>query len=166
MKYVVALCTNPVTYAAALAILWLVSIEPLVVTGPSMRPTFEPNDRLLVETITPRLQLLWRDQPVVFIDPRAEDHPTTLKRIVGLPGETVFYHDDEVRLASFHEAEKKRFLGPVDYFLVGDNRSASTDSRDWGTIQPHEMVGLPLVRLYPWSRFEILPGWWDNENEL
>lgn len=149
------------------------SLHPVAVSGGSMRPTFEPDDRLIVESLSPKLGLLSRGDAIVFPDPRDPAHPVTIKRIIGLPGEIIRVEATQVVVTkpdgtseSFERGTllgglegnspepKETKLGPEDYFLMGDNRAESTDSREWGTIQPHEMIGKPIVRLAP---FSLLP---------
>lgn len=156
------LIKSPVAWACLLAIILLASVRPYVVTGPSMRPAFEPDDRVLVERLSPKLGLLGRGDTIVFPDPRDPAHPLTVKRIIGLPGETIrikdrqiFIVDEEGKETALEDTwgttdngtDMEMKLGPEDYFLMGDNRGESTDSRDWGTIQPHEMIGQPIFRI-------------------
>ena len=159
----------PVLCSLFLGSLLLFFIEPHVVEGPSMEPTLGSGDRMLVETLTPRLGILFRGQLIVFRDPRDPKHPVVVKRIVGLPGETVVVQRDSVtirhgdgREETFEKGsvlgrkdngdDKTMLLGPCDYFLMGDNRADSRDSRDWGTIQPSEMLGRPVLRYSPQNR--------------
>ena len=156
------------------ALAFIATLRPYIVEGPSMRPAFEPNDRLLVESISPRLGLLSRGDVIVFPDPRDPKHPIMIKRIVGLPNETVRVEFERVvilhpngteevfpagtLLGGSHNSDtKETVLGPEDYFVMGDNRDESIDSRHWGTIQPHEMTGKPIARLAPFSRLKLFP---------
>lgn len=139
-----------------------------------MEPTLGNGDRMLIETLTPHLGLLFRGQLIVFRDPRDPKHPVVVKRIVGLPRETITVHRESVtvrhpngREETFEQGsvlgrkdngdDKTMLLGPHDYFLMGDNRADSRDSRDYGTIQPNEMIGRPLIILAPLSRLRLFP---------
>jgi signal peptidase I len=162
--------SSPIFWATLIAFLILVGLRPYIVSGPSMHPAFNSNDRLLVERFSPKLGLLGRGDTVVFPDPRDPAHPITIKRIIGLPGETIRIRDRQIFIAdetgnespledawgtTDNGSDFEIFLGPEDYFLMGDNRGESTDSRDWGTVQPHEMIGSPILRLSP--DFSLFP---------
>lgn len=166
--YFKTLFKNPILWAAFSALFLLLTVHPYIVTGPSMYPNFKEGDRLLVENISPKLHLLARGAVVVFPDPRDKKHAITIKRIIGLPDETVRIKGGSVIIVHPEGKEEvlsekwvggsegggngddmEMKLGPEDYFLMGDNRRESTDSRDWGTIQPSEMTGTPIVRVAP-----------------
>lgn len=161
------------TVVATLILLLPFLIRPYIVTGISMQPTFQEGDYLLVEKISPRLIGLFRGSPVVFRDPRNPQHPIILKRVIGLPNETIRIANGSVtaergkggkweeggaeekgaNIEKWEEGEKagngpdfEMKLGPEDYFLMGDNRAQSEDSRVWGTIQPSEMIGTVLFK--------------------
>jgi len=153
---------NPIFWSSLIALLMLFGIRPYIVSGPSMHPALFANDRVLVERYSPKLGFLSRGDIIVFPDPRDPKHPLTVKRIIGLPGETVRIKDRVIYIldesgtetplddkwgTSDNGVDMEMKLGPEDYFLMGDNRGESTDSRDWGTIQPHEMIGQPILRV-------------------
>lgn len=167
----------PLATLAALALLALpFVVQQYAVSGVSMQPTFENGEVLLVENISPRLIGLSRGSIVVFRDPRHLEHPIIVKRVIGLPGEeltigennvTIMYQDGRAETFGANTIvgqglEGARFfhikLGSEDYFLMGDNRAESQDSRHWGTIQPHETIGRPVLRLWPLTRFALFPG--------
>lgn len=150
----------------------LIYVRPYVVEGESMTMAFLPGEKLFVESLSPDLGLLYRADPIVFVDPRDPEHPTLLKRIIGLPNEIIKVEADRVIVlrkdregevfvygtpigGTGNGLEREMVLGPEDYFLMGDNRDESEDSRIWGTIQPHEMIGKPVLRLG--ERFEVFP---------
>lgn len=135
------------------------------VQGASMTPTYATDDVLVYETLSHRLGLLARGDVVVIREPRTKEHPLIIKRIVGLPGETVRVRDEYIEIEypdksteRFEKGSeigrlnngspKEMFLGPEDYYVLGDNRDLSTDSRTWGSIQPHEMLGKVMVTIY------------------
>ena len=160
---------QPVFWAVIFSLALVSYTESHVVEGPSMEPTLGSGDRMLVETLTPHLGLLSRGQLIVFRDPRDPKHPVVVKRIIGLPGETVVVHRDSVTIRHADGREerfekgsvlgrkdngddKTMLMGPHDYFLMGDNRADSRDSRDYGTIQSSEMLGRPVLRYSPQNR--------------
>ncbi len=141
--------------------------QTMTVISGSMQPTIEINDRVLID----RRQSLhgnWRRGDILlFKEPESwgggEDMLT--KRIIGLPGETVvvrlgrLYINDvalpEPYLSGAPEAE---MYGPFilkagQYFVMGDNRNNSEDSRDHGPINENDILGRAALRLWPLSRF-------------
>lgn len=142
-------------------------VQPFLVSGASMTPNFLDGDYLLVDELTYRFRSPERGEVAVFRYPKDE---TTyfIKRIIGLPGERVQIQDGKVvvfndqnpqgailkepylpeRAAITGNTEAVK-LGPDDYFVLGDNRAASFDSRSWGILEAREIVGLARLRLWP-----------------
>lgn len=138
--------------------------EPFVVRGESMEPSFSNGDYLWVEKITPHFKLE-RGEVIVF---QAPDNPYAvyIKRIIALPHERVRIVNQHIYISS----EKGIFLlkepylnsltqGSVDVtlgenelFVLGDNRSASEDSRMFGPIKKKAVVGRVWLRLFPVSQ--------------
>ncbi|MBD5544280.1 MAG: signal peptidase I [Lachnospiraceae bacterium] len=142
------------------------------VSGESMTPTLEGNDNLIVDKITYRFKDPERFDIIVF--PYRYD-PTTfyIKRIIGMPGETIrideqgnIFIDDEILEESYGKeviryqgrAAKPVTLGEDEYFVMGDNRNGSSDSReeDVGNIARDEIVGRAWIRIYPFDKFGVL----------
>ena len=138
--------------------------ETYVVRGVSMRSTLEPGDLLLVSLIRPDTELC-RWDVVVLNDPVA---PTGryLKRVVGLSGEKVCISDGllfvdgrqtiEPHLGGMPSmvglGEWVWTLGDTEYFVMGDNRAHSTDSRQFGPVDRGHIVGKATSRYWPPSR--------------
>lgn len=150
--------------------------NPYTVVGESMHPTFEQNDFIIVDKITPRFGDLQRNDVIVFVPP-GKTVPY-IKRIIGLPGETVKIHDNIVQICTGESAcftLDQSYL-PTDfftdtrcgitnfkilsgYFVMGDNRSFSTDSRccfwlscyKWSTYEvPFDhIIGKVYLRMFP-----------------
>ncbi|MCC6290500.1 signal peptidase I [Candidatus Nomurabacteria bacterium] len=142
--------------------------QPFIVSGASMDPTFHNNEYLIVDELSYHLREPVRGEVVVFQYPKA---PQThfIKRIIGLPGETIAIHGNEVTINGVKLNEdyiKKPFdseLPPTklfdnEYFVMGDNRSVSLDSRAWGTVEKHFMTGRAFLRLFPLTKISLLPG--------
>ena len=146
------------------------------VSGKSMEPTLENRDSLLVDKISYRFKDPERFDIVVFPFeyPHGETEETYfIKRIIGLPGETVQITEDgriwingehltehyglEVIKSPGRAAEPLK-LGEDEYFVVGDNRNNSMDSRDptVGNIHRKDLIGKAFVRVFPFSRFGVL----------
>ncbi|MCI0566113.1 signal peptidase I [bacterium] len=146
--------------------------QPFIVSGDSMKPTFESADYLIVDQISYRFIEPERGDVIVFRYPR---DPGTffIKRIVGLPNETIEVREGKVFITenetSIHEITEpyiqyqssdssKMTLGEGEYFVMGDNRSASSDSRVWGPLPKKNITGRALLRLFPIDAVALFPG--------
>jgi signal peptidase I len=174
-----------VVVVLALGLTWLVQqyiVKSYRIPSGSMRPTVEEGDRALAARFLSWFADPERGDVIVFHPPGVGDVPiegskteaqvTFIKRIVGLPGETVQAIDGEVlicraprvacRLLSEPYARSYTDdFGPVTvpgnaYFVLGDNRVSSEDSRVWGTLPKHNVIGTAFVRYWPPRRFGIL----------
>ncbi len=147
--------------------------QPFVVVGTSMYPTFYNGDYLIVDEISYRFGQPQRGDVIVFRPPLApKDH--YIKRVVGLPGETVKVDGNTVTIInksnpngfvlteSYVSSERNgtttTTLGTDQYFVMGDNREASSDSRIWGALNKSEITGRVLTRLFPIPELSIWPG--------
>lgn len=147
--------------------------QPFVVNGASMYPTFETGQYLIVDQISYKFHEPRRGDVIVFRFPQ-DKSKYFIKRIVGLPGETVRITDQEVRIISaenldgvvleepFIESTKSNNLSVKlaedEYFVMGDNRAESLDSRIWGPLQENYIIGRAFVRLLPAETLDYLPG--------
>ena len=181
-----------VTLALALALFIRFFIAaPYVVSGASMEPTFDNWDYLITDRISYRFGEPARGDVVVFCLPGTGDcsllqrlmhqeltAPRTLiKRVIGLPGETVSVEGSTVRIANSEHPEgfildepylatanlggptgTHVTLGDTEYFVMGDNRRVSSDSRVWGALPEDDIIGHVLLRLFPLSSVGVLPG--------
>jgi signal peptidase I len=147
--------------------------QPFVVSGSSMVPTFEDGQYLIIDEISYRLNDPQRDEVVVF---RYPNDPTKffIKRIIGLPNETVDIKNNTIVITSKEHPDgftldqsyiknetnnNMRFeLKDGEYFVMGDNRIASSDSRYWGAVPRDLLIGKVFLRLLPISKIGILPG--------
>ena len=147
--------------------------QPFVVVGTSMYPTFFNGDYLIVDEISYRFEAPKRGDVIVFVPPPApSDH--YIKRVIGLPGETVKVDGNTVTVinkdnpngmvltekyvSSERAGVTTTVLGPNQYFVMGDNREASSDSRVWGPLDRDKITGRVLVRLFPVTELGIWPG--------
>lgn len=122
--------------------LWVA--QPFIVSGASMEPTFETGDYLIIDEISYRFQNPQKDDVIVFRYP-LDTSKFFIKRIEGLPGEKVEYNGKEI------------ILRDNEYFVLGDNTFASSDSRMWGPINKKLIIGRALIRLWPINKLEVLP---------
>lgn len=149
--------------------------QPYIVNGSSMEPAFESGHYIIIDQLSYRFGEPERGDVVVFRYPR---DPSTffIKRVIGLPGETVEIRDHSVIIRnSSHPGGfplnepyiadanmQKDFLTAEleddEYFVLGDNRRASSDSRVWGTLPDSFIVGEAFLRLLPLGEAGLAPG--------
>lgn len=158
--------------AIALPIRYFIA-QPFIVKGASMEPTFESQEYLVIDELSYFLRQPARGEVIVFrypLDPRQ----FFIKRIVGLPGETMVIKDGRVEISSDGgktvrildepylakelqtSGNIKVTLGSGDYFVLGDNRPQSSDSRIWGVLPRRLITGRALIRAWPVSRAGIV----------
>lgn len=145
--------------------------KPFYVKGQSMEPNFLEKDYLIIDEITYRFREPQRGEVVVFKSP-VGNGDYYLKRIVGLPGERVKIDDSKVVIYNkehpqglvveeFYLSEKthgtmEQILSASEYFVMGDNRDASYDSRRFGPVEKKGIVGRAWFRGWPFTRINKL----------
>ncbi|MCR5700993.1 MAG: signal peptidase I [Lachnospiraceae bacterium] len=151
-----------------------------VVDGDSMRNTLQNGDNLWVNKIGYRLHDIERFDIVVF---PVENGDYYIKRVIGLPGETVRIDDDgniyindeileenygreTIDIDSIGRAGENVKLGDDEYFVMGDNRNESLDSRyeEVGNIEKSRIEGKAVFRLWPLSKFGTIKNGNDTED--
>ena len=140
-------------------------VDARVVPTPSMLPTIQLQDRLIVDKISYKFSEVKRGEVIVFHPPTNLDQGTDwVKRVIGLPGEKVEIRDGKVfinekELTEPYELEKPNYTyGPIvvpegSYFVLGDNRNNSMDSHYWGELLSQNIVGKVLIRYWPIDHF-------------
>jgi signal peptidase I len=147
--------------------------EPFLVYGSSMEPNFDTGDYLIVDEISYKMSEPKRGDVIVLRPPQDESRHF-IKRIVGLPNETIIVNGSLVTIynkehpdgfvvnepyVEFQSDKTAKFtLGPTEYFVMGDNRAVSYDSRSWGPLPFDHIKGKAVARLYPFKAISILPG--------
>lgn len=143
-----------------------------VVSGSSMETTLSNDDNLIVDKLSYRFKEPERFDIIVFKF-QHEENTYYIKRIIGLPGETVridrngtiFIDGNELEESYGNEvildpglAEETIILGEDEYFVLGDNRNGSSDSRDpsVGPVSKDWILGRAWLRIWPLSEFGIL----------
>lgn len=174
--------TNPVVEIvqfAIVAILIVVPVrmfvaQPFIVSGASMEDTFHSGEYLIVDQLSYLMRAPARGEVIIFRYPR-DPSKFFIKRIIGLPGDTVKINDSVVTIindqnpdgfvlsepyiAEMTPAEPfEETLGDREYFVMGDNRDQSSDSRSWGVLQEERIVGRAFLRLFPPQTVGYLPG--------
>jgi len=147
-------------------------IQPFYVQGASMEPNFLDGDYLIVNEVNYRFENPQRGDVVIFKYP-LDPSQFFIKRIIGLPGETVKIEDGRIFILG--EDKKKVILNESDYlrdvytaggmeivlkegeyFVLGDNRGSSSDSRKWGVLLRSLIIGKAWIRAWPFDRLGVL----------
>ncbi len=147
--------------------------KPFIVEGASMVPTFKDKNYLIVDEISYHLGDPKRGDVVVFHPPQ---NPSVyyIKRVIGLPGETVVIKNGIVTIKNKENPEGiileepyvseigtttlTKEIGPLEYFVMGDNRPYSSDSRYWGALPRDHIEGRAFLRLLPVDDIDLFPG--------
>jgi len=147
--------------------------QPFIVNGASMAPTFKNGEYLIVDQLSYQFDNPQRGDVVVFRYPR-DPSSFYIKRVIGLPGETIELQNDTVviynkkypngtkltepYIQANGNVNMRRTLGANEYFVLGDNRRHSSDSRRWGALNRKHIEGRPVLRLYPVNEIDVVPG--------
>jgi signal peptidase I len=147
--------------------------KPFVVSGASMYPTFDNGEYLIIDELSYRLREPERLDVIIFRYPK-DPSDFFIKRIIGLPGETVEVSGSGITITTLsgetltleepyvvnegNGSYRKVVLDIDEYFVLGDNRPESSDSRIWGALPEENIVGRAFVRLLPLQNIGILPG--------
>ena len=164
---------------ALLAIIIVVPIrmfiaQPFIVSGASMNTTFENGQYLIVDQLSYYLHEPARGDVVIFRYPR-DPSKFFIKRVIGLPGDTLTIEESNVTITNEANpdgyvldepyvnsmevaAPRTEVMGPREYFVMGDNRNQSSDSRVWGVLQEERIIGRAWLRLFPPTAVDFLPG--------
>lgn len=153
-------------------------LQPFIVEGSSMAPRFATNDYLLVDKISYRFQAPARGDIVVFEYPN-DVSLNYVKRMIGLPGETVKISDGQVYIINQAHPDGLKLdesylpqgllttspggvssvtiTVPTDqYFVLGDNRPHSSDSREWGLLPKKDLIGRVIIQAYPFNKISTI----------
>ena len=156
-------------FAALTAVLIVVFVvQPVKVEGTSMQPHLSDQERIFVNKFIYHFSGVDRGDVVVFWYPRDETK-SLIKRIIGLPGETVEIRSGLVLVDSEPLVEPyldpdfidRLSFGPVlvpegSYFVLGDHRDSSNDSRNWGPVPAIKIFGKAFLRYWPISKFGLI----------
>jgi signal peptidase I len=154
--------------------------QPFLVSGPSMDDTFANGQYLIVDQLTYLFNNPVRGEVIIFHYP-LDVKKYFIKRVIGLPGETVLIKNDKVTICKPNcETDANKFtleepyvkldkLNPPrpdsqvtlkadEYYVLGDNRAVSSDSRIWGPVKRELINGRPFIRLFPIKSIALFPG--------
>lgn len=146
--------------------------EPFIVSGSSMVPNFHNREYLIVNKVSYRRHEPQRGDVIVLRYPK-DPSQYFIKRVIGLPGETVqinngviIYNEENPlgkKLDESYIPTETATFGPLDpvtlgadqYYVLGDNRTASSDSRVWGILPEADIIGKAWLRVFPLSEFGV-----------
>jgi len=166
---------NAVTVIVLVLVIRYVIISPFEVKGESMEPNFHSEDLLIVDKLSYRFQDPQRGDVIVLIPP-PDTKQYYVKRIVGLPGESIRFLNGKVvivndehpegmtlteaylptTLATYGSTTEAISIPAGSYFVLGDNREHSNDSRAWGALPATNIVGRAWVVLWPPSDLRVV----------
>lgn len=147
-------------------VIYLFILQPNQIRGASMEPTFESGDYIFTSKITYRLRKLERGDVIVFRSPRNPDIEF-IKRIIGLPGDSIRITDEEVYVnnqklqenyisaktplweGGFVKNNQEMIVPTGKLFVMGDNRPRSSDSREFGFVEIDSIIGQVFYRYFP-----------------
>lgn len=159
-------------------------IQPFYVKGASMEPNFHDHEYLIIDEISYRFKEPERGQVIVFRYPR-NPQEYFIKRIIALPGESVQIKDGKIfifnetrpegfvlaenylpdDLLTFSQDESRINLLADEYFVLGDNRNASKDSRSFGPLNRSFIIGKALLRGWPLDGITVFDkNYWPQYN--
>lgn len=144
----------------------------LEVTGDSMYPTFHDKEQIIAEKVSIKVKELERGEILIFEHPN-EKGRLLIKRLIGLPGETIkikngkvyingkelnepYLSDTTTEGQSFIKDGLEYKIRENTYVMMGDNRLKSTDSREWGFVDKELIVGRGVVVYYPFNRIRLI----------
>jgi signal peptidase I len=144
--------------------------QPFIVDGASMDPTFKNGQYLIVDELTYHFKTPERGSVLIFRYPK-DPKKFFIKRVIGLPGETVEIKGGVVTITNKNGEKltldepyvkyprsdtENRILNTDEYWVMGDNRYGSSDSRVWGPVPEKNIIGRPLIRFWP-------PTFWPGD---
>jgi signal peptidase I len=163
-----------VVILAIMVMIYLFIMSPQEINGQSMDPTFHNGEYILTNKVEFKLNEPKRGDVVIFKSPRNKDIDY-IKRIIGLPGDTVkltnsvFFINgaplDEsayigpgvfTASGSFLQENSEIIIPEGKYFVVGDNRPHSSDSREFGPVPVEDFIGKAFFRYWPYDRLGII----------
>lgn len=171
--HVIDLIQTLVVFGAIFTVIYLFVAQPHKVSGNSMLPTLRSGDYILTDKLSYRFGSPKQREIIVLKNPRDESQDF-IKRIIALPGDTVkieggqvlvndktltetyLPNDFKTRSGAFLGEGQTVKAGSNQYFVLGDNRNHSSDSREWGGVTREEIVGRAFFRYWPPQSFGLI----------
>ncbi len=154
--------------------------QPYVVSGSSMDPTFKDGDYLIVDQLSKRFEEPERGSVLIIRYPK-DPSKFFIKRLIAFPNEKVEIKNGKVIVSNADNPDgiiledsyvvyqkNENFLAELkddEYFVMGDNRAGSSDSRIWGSLPKENIIGRPIVRLLPLSKINLWPGLFKSDEQ-
>ncbi len=152
--------------------------QPFVVSGESMFPTFHDGEYLIVDELSYILREPQRGEVIIFRYP-GDTKRFFIKRIIGMPNEEIIIDNGKIKIINNENKNGFNLEEPYinenfntatsfktksnEYFVMGDNRNRSSDSRTWGMLPEKLIIGRAYVRLLPFKEISYLPGFYKEE---
>lgn len=160
--------------ASVLMIIRVFVAEPHKVSGSSMVPNFHDKDYIITNKLATRFSSPTRGEVIILKNPRNPENEVFIKRVIGLPGETLKLSNEKVYING--ELLKEPYLSPDvqtpgegflkegdeitipadNYFVMGDNRRNSSDSRNFGLLQKELIIGQAFFRYWPIDKMMLI----------
>lgn len=159
--------------AAILVVIRFFVAEPHKVSGRSMVPNFHDKDYIITNKLATKISTLSRGEVIILTNPRNKDQ-VFIKRIIGMPGERVKLDNGLVYIngkqlpegylplglkspgETFLQDGEEILVPPDAYFVMGDNRTASSDSREFGPVTKNLIIGQALLRYWPLDKLGLI----------
>lgn len=172
-EFIMDILETVVFIGSIFMVVYLFVFQPNQVRGSSMEPSFYNGEYFFTSKIAYKFKEFERGDVIVLKDPKNEEIDF-IKRIIGLPGDTLLFKDGEVYVngTKLNEpyipaktpvwdhgavAENVPFVVPqADVFVMGDNRERSSDSREFGPIPIESVIGMVFYRYYPTARMGVI----------
>lgn len=161
---------------AVFVVIYAFLFRPFQVNGQSMLPNYSDGEYVLTNLVILHLEPLKRGDVIVFKAPPNQEKDF-IKRIIGLPGESIIIENGKVNIdrnildegiylsenvetygGSFIAEGTEVIIPAGQYFVLGDNRSSSSDSREWGFVPRDKIIGKSSIVYWPPSRFRVVPA--------
>ena len=152
------------------------TVQTFYISGPCMyiesspKSSLQTGDWVVVNKLVYKFRDPHRGEVIVFKSTPEGNNETMIKRIIGVPGDTVWIDENTVYIRTedsrvFEDpfptrsnGETEWVLGEDEYFMMGDNRNNSQDSRAWGKLPEKNIIGKASLRVWPLSKFGFTPG--------
>lgn len=160
--------------AAIFLVIYVFLFRPFQVNGQSMYPNFQDGEYVLTNLITLRFHTPVRGDVIVFQAP-PDPEKDFIKRVIGEPGDTIMIHEGDVYVngkkldqGKFLASNVKSYNGSFlhedetitvpqgQYFVMGDNRAFSSDSREWGFVKKDEIIGSSMLIYWPPNEAKLI----------